>query len=102
MVVTHGRKGASWLAAAETFSVPPPAIGEAGTGTGTDGTTAEDTTGPGDAFNAGLLASWLRGDRPEAALRRGVAAGTAAAGRVGARPRAGAGPTGSRPSGGAR
>ncbi len=71
------------------------------------GTKAKNT-GAGDAFNAGLLASWLRGDGPEAALQHGVAASTAAAGRVGTRPAAGAAPTtgarptGSRPPGGPR
>jgi len=93
VVVTHGRDGASWLTATETVTVSAPGSNPDAGGAGT---TAKDSTGAGDAFNAGLLASWLRGDDPEAALRHGVAAGTAAAGRVGARP------TGSRPPGGPR
>lgn len=45
-----------------------------------------DSTGAGDAFDGGLLAQWLvDGDRA-AALRAGVAAGSAAAAKVGARP----------------
>lgn len=45
-----------------------------------------DPTGAGDAFAAGLLASWLAGDPPPAALAAGVRLGTAAVTRVGARP----------------
>ncbi len=45
-----------------------------------------DTTGAGDAFDAGLLAAWLRGAGPEAALRAGCAAGAEAVSRRGARP----------------
>ena len=45
-----------------------------------------DSTGAGDAFNAGLLAAWVPGAEPRDALFAGVAAGTAAASRLGARP----------------
>ena len=45
-----------------------------------------DTTGAGDAFDAGLLAAWLTGAGPEAALRAGCAAGAEAVSRRGARP----------------
>ena len=74
VVVTHGRHGASWYSADERLTVPVPGEHET------------DSTGAGDAFNAGLLGAWLAGAAPIAALTAGVHAGTAAAGRLGARP----------------
>ncbi|MEJ7651611.1 MAG: carbohydrate kinase family protein [Nakamurella sp.] len=74
VVVTHGRHGASWYSADERLTVPVPGEHET------------DSTGAGDAFNAGLLGAWLSGAAPIAALTSGVHAGTAAAGRLGARP----------------
>ena len=38
---------------------------------------APDATGAGDAFDAGLLAAWVAGADPAAALAAGVCAGTA-------------------------
>lgn len=75
LVVTHGRHGASWYSATERVSVPAPHIHET------------DSTGAGDAFNAGLLSRWLAGEEPIEALRAGVLSGTAAAAHLGARPR---------------
>jgi sugar/nucleoside kinase (ribokinase family) len=45
-----------------------------------------DTTGAGDAFDAGVLAAWTAGASPAAALAAGVAAGTRAVGIAGAWP----------------
>ncbi|MTD16472.1 ribokinase [Nakamurella sp. YIM 132087] len=77
LVVTHGRHGASWYSADQRATVPAPQVHET------------DSTGAGDAFNAGLLASWLAGADPVDALRAGVLAGTAAAAAIGARPQDG-------------
>ncbi|HYO37409.1 MAG TPA: PfkB family carbohydrate kinase, partial [Geodermatophilus sp.] len=44
-----------------------------------------DTTGAGDAFTAGLLAVWLDGGGPSAALDAGLARAAAVVGRPGAR-----------------
>lgn len=75
VVVTHGRDGASWYqAGGGHFDAGAPAAAWT------------DTTGAGDAFNAGLIAAWLAGADPATALAQGVAAGTQAAGHLGARP----------------
>lgn len=74
VVVTHGRHGASWYSARHRVNVPAPQVHEA------------DSTGAGDAFNAGLLSAWLHGSDPVDALTAGVSAGTAAAAAIGARP----------------
>ncbi|OLR94924.1 carbohydrate kinase family protein [Actinokineospora bangkokensis] len=74
VAVTDGPRGAAFISPTEFVAVPAaesPCV---------------DTTGAGDAFDAGFLVSWLAGDGPEAALRSGVRAGTAAVAEVGALP----------------
>ena len=75
VVVTHGEQGATWMTATEIVSVAAPTIHRS------------DSTGAGDAFNAGWLSNWLAGADPRTALEKGVQAGTDAAAAVGARPR---------------
>jgi sugar/nucleoside kinase (ribokinase family) len=74
VVVTDGRAGATWVGRDGTWTVPAPAVD------------VVDATGAGDAFDAGLLAAWLSGAGPEAALQAGYAAGAEAVSRRGARP----------------
>lgn len=74
VVVTHGRRGASWYSHSQRFTVPAP------------GEQETDSTGAGDAFNAGLLASWLAGGSPIDALTAGVRSGTSACATIGAWP----------------
>ena len=74
VVVTAGPAGASWVDRDGVRTVRAAAVD------------VVDTTGAGDAFDAGLLAAWLTGAGPEAALRAGCAAGAEAVSRRGARP----------------
>jgi ribokinase len=64
LVITRGRRGASYLGDDERFDVPAPAV------------RAVDTTGAGDVFAGVLAAEWPRGH--EQALRRACAAGALA------------------------
>jgi sugar/nucleoside kinase (ribokinase family) len=75
VVATAGPAGASWTDRTGTVSVPAEEV------------SCVDSTGAGDAFDAGLLTAWLAGDTREAALRAGVSAATKAVGTVGAGPR---------------
>jgi sugar/nucleoside kinase (ribokinase family) len=75
MVVKAGPGGAVWAAGDALLASCPAAPA-----------TAVDPTGAGDAFAAGLLASWLDGRDPVAALAAGARLGAEAVGRVGARP----------------
>ena len=61
LVITRGRRGASYLGEDERFDVPAPRV------------TPVDTTGAGDVFAGVLAAGWPTGH--EAALRRACAAG---------------------------
>ena len=93
VAVTDGPGGATWYSGSEVRRVPAGPIEKAdaidGAGGGAADGTADgadaDSTGAGDAFDAGFLASWLRGEGPGRALGAGVAAGTLTAGRRGAR-----------------
>ena len=64
LVITRGRRGASYLGEDERFDVPAPAV------------RAVDTTGAGDVFAGVLAAEWPAGH--EKALRRACAAGALA------------------------
>ncbi|GAA3038110.1 carbohydrate kinase family protein [Actinokineospora globicatena] len=72
--VTRGEHGAYWVDRGGV--VEEPALP----------TECVDTTGAGDAFNAGALRAWLAGSGPQAVLRAGIAAGAAAVAQVGAQP----------------
>jgi ribokinase len=74
-VVTSGPMGAIW-ASADAHVAASPAVAAS----------TVDPTGAGDAFRAGLLASWLAGDDAPAFLRAGVRLGAEAVGVVGGRP----------------
>jgi sugar/nucleoside kinase (ribokinase family) len=74
VAVTAGADGATWITRTTRVHVPAEPVAVA------------DSTGAGDAFDAGLLAAWLAGAGPADALRAGVAAATRAVGRLGARP----------------
>ncbi|GLZ38712.1 PfkB family carbohydrate kinase [Actinokineospora sp. NBRC 105648] len=74
VAVTYGAEGAAWMERSSMVSVPALEVA------------CVDTTGAGDAFNAGLLSAWLSGGSARAALAAGVAAGARAVGQVGAQP----------------
>jgi sugar/nucleoside kinase (ribokinase family) len=74
IAVTAGAGGASWVDRSGSVSVPAEAVD------------VVDSTGAGDAFNAGLLVAWLSGAAPRDALLSGVRAGALATTRVGAWP----------------
>lgn len=74
-VATYGANGARWVGPDFDESTGAPMIEHV------------DSTGAGDAFNAGLLSVWLSGRDRMAALRAGIEAGSTACVRVGARPR---------------
>lgn len=62
-IIKVGEEGSIWLAPGRDRHVAAPKV------------KVVDTTGAGDAFNAGFLAAWLRGKTPEQCLRAGNKAG---------------------------
>ncbi|WP_167455285.1 carbohydrate kinase family protein [Amycolatopsis kentuckyensis] len=74
VVVTAGLDGASWVDADGVTSVPA--------------VEAEciDSTGAGDAFDAGVLTGWLAGESTVDVLRHGTRLGALAVGKVGPQP----------------
>ncbi|GID25920.1 carbohydrate kinase family protein [Paractinoplanes brasiliensis] len=74
-VVKQGGAGATWASqAGGPYAISPERV------------PMKDPTGAGDAFAAGLLAAWLAGSSPEAALKAGARLGAAAVTQIGARP----------------
>ncbi|MGV9836659.1 carbohydrate kinase family protein [Nocardia niigatensis] len=87
VAVTDGPHTATWIDRSGRFDTPAPTV------------TCVDSTGAGDAFNAGLLAAWLQDQPPSQALRCGVTTGSTAVTHVGAQPRNPASATTSLPTG---
>lgn len=71
VVVKLGDQGSRWLRAEGDVVMPAPAVD------------AVDTTGAGDAFNAGFLSAWLRGATPATCLATGNSVGAASTRRPG-------------------
>lgn len=74
VAVTAGADGATWVDRDGSVSVPAVQV------------EVVDSTGAGDAFDAGLLVAWLGGAPPADALRAGVTTAARAVTHLGARP----------------
>jgi sugar/nucleoside kinase (ribokinase family) len=74
VVVTAGLDGASWVDGGGVTSVPAVAA------------ECLDSTGAGDAFDAGVLTGWLAGESTVDILRHGTRLGALAVGKVGPQP----------------
>ncbi|SFW89488.1 carbohydrate kinase family protein [Amycolatopsis australiensis] len=74
VVVTAGLEGASWVDAGGVTSVPAVEAD------------CVDSTGAGDAFDAGVLTGWLAGESTVDILRHGTRLGALAVGKVGPQP----------------
>jgi len=74
VVVTAGLDGASWVDADGVTSVPAVEAD------------CIDSTGAGDAFDAGVLTGWLAGESTVDVLRHGTRLGALAVGKVGPQP----------------
>ena len=72
VVIKDGAAGATLFRGEEHLSLPAP-----------QGGPVLDTTGAGDAFNAGFLTAWLAGRTDRDALAQGIACGTISVGAVG-------------------
>jgi sugar/nucleoside kinase (ribokinase family) len=72
VVIKDGGEGARLYRGAERLALPAPRD-----------VAVVDTTGAGDAFNAGFLAAWLGGCPARDALAQGIACGTISVGAVG-------------------
>ncbi|SMD23577.1 carbohydrate kinase family protein [Kibdelosporangium aridum] len=74
VAATAGAGDVSWTDRSGTIRVPAESV------------SCMDSTGAGDAFNAGFLAAWLADETPEVALRAGVSAATKVVTGIGAIP----------------
>jgi sugar/nucleoside kinase (ribokinase family) len=72
VVIKDGADGARMFRGAGQVGLPAP-----------QGVPVLDTTGAGDAFNAGFLTAWLSGRTDREALAQGIACGTISVGAVG-------------------
>lgn len=70
-IVKQGERGASWLTPETDICFPAPRV------------KVVDTTGAGDAFNAGFLVAWMRGKSPAQCLAEGNRAGAKSTQRAG-------------------
>jgi len=70
-IIKQGENGAMWLAPDRDIHFPAPRV------------KVVDTTGAGDAFNAGFLVAWMRGKSPAQCLAAGNKAGAASTQRAG-------------------
>lgn len=71
VIVKQGPEGSRWLTPTGDIAVRAPRV------------KVVDTTGAGDAFNAGFLVAWMRGKNPKQCLAAGNKAGAASTRRAG-------------------
>jgi sugar/nucleoside kinase (ribokinase family) len=70
-IIKQGDNGATWLAPDRDIHFPAPRV------------KVVDTTGAGDAFNAGFLVAWMRGQSPAQCLAAGNKVGAASTTKAG-------------------